>query len=82
MTLVAQSQNQQQQEAASSSDAKDVDKQAGRQTYRPNSYSELLNDAVEAVSAAVKNGEIRLEVEFPAVNVDGESGYFLFSLLR
>ena len=49
-----------------------VDKRAGRSTYRPNSYSELVNDAVEAVVAAVGDGVTRMEVEFPAVSeVDG-----------
>jgi hypothetical protein len=50
----------------------DIDKRAGRSTYRPSSYSELVEDAVEAVAAAMKDGHNRLEVEFPAVsNVDG-----------
>lgn len=50
----------------------DLDKRAGRSTYRPSSYTELVEDAVEAVAAAMKDGHNRLEVEFPAVsNVDG-----------
>lgn len=45
---------------------------AGRPTYRPESYSELVGDAVAAVAAAVDDGLTRMEVEFPAVsNVDG-----------
>ncbi|GAB4822300.1 hypothetical protein N2152v2_009346 [Parachlorella kessleri] len=52
-----------------------VDRRAGRSTYRPNSYSELVNDAVEAVVAAVGDGVTRMEVEFPAVSeVDGYKG--------
>lgn len=48
------------------------DKRAGRSTYRPSSYSELVQDAVAAVVAAMGDGLNRLEVEFPAVsNVDG-----------
>lgn len=43
-----------------------------RALCRPNSYSELVNDAVDAVLAAVADGVNRLEVEFPAVSeVDG-----------
>lgn len=50
------------------------DKRAGRATYRPSSYSELVQDAVAAVIAAMGDGLNRLEVEFPAVsNVDGAS---------
>lgn len=50
------------------------DKRAGRSTYRPSSYSELVQDAVGAVTAAMGDGLNRLEVEFPAVsNVDGAS---------
>jgi hypothetical protein len=50
-----------------------VDKRAGRSTYRPASYTELVDDAVAAVAVAVSDGLTRLEVEFPAVsNVDGE----------
>ena len=49
-----------------------ADKRAGRATYRPTTYTELVDDAVTAVAAAVKDGLNRLEVEFPAVsNVDG-----------
>lgn len=49
-----------------------ADKRAGRATYRPTTYTELVDDAVAAVAAAVKDGLNRLEVEFPAVsNVDG-----------
>ncbi|KAI3429268.1 hypothetical protein D9Q98_005365 [Chlorella vulgaris] len=52
-----------------------VDKRAGRSTYRPASYTELVDDAVAAVAVAVSDGLTRLEVEFPAVsNVDGYKG--------
>ncbi|KAL4447447.1 hypothetical protein ABPG75_004666 [Micractinium tetrahymenae] len=51
------------------------DKRAGRSTYRPSTYSELVQDAVAAVAAAMDDGLNRLEVEFPAVsNVDGYKG--------
>lgn len=47
----------------------------GRQTYRPASFQVLVQDATNAVKAAVKDGLTRLEVEFPALpgNIDGES---------
>eukprot|EP00887_Chlorella_sp_A99_P003238 scaffold9.g3238.t1 len=57
--------------AASGADAR----RAGRSTYRPSSYSELVADAVAAVAAGMEDGLTRLEVEFPAVsNVDGYKG--------
>ena len=48
----------------------------GRQTYRPASFGELVNDATLAVKAAVADGLTRMEVEFPPLpgNVDGETG--------
>ena len=50
-----------------------VDRRAGRTTYRPSSYSELLGDAVEAIRVGLENGLTKMEVEFPAVaNMDGE----------
>lgn len=48
------------------------DKQAGRSTYRPNSYTEIVNDAIQSVILAMNDGLTRMEVEFPALsNVDG-----------
>ncbi len=46
----------------------------GRQTYRPSSFQELVNDATASVRAAIDDGLTRLEVEFPALpgNIDGE----------
>ena len=46
----------------------------GRQTYRPQSFQELVNDATASVRAAVEDGLTRLEVEFPALpgNIDGK----------
>lgn len=45
----------------------------GRQTYRPASFGELVNDAALAVKAAVADGLTRMEVEFPPLpgNLDG-----------
>ncbi|GAX79735.1 hypothetical protein CEUSTIGMA_g7176.t1 [Chlamydomonas eustigma] len=39
----------------------------GRMTYRPASYAEMVKDAVNSILEAVKDGEKRLEVEFPPV---------------
>lgn len=50
------------------------DRRAGRTTYRPKSYTELVGDAVEAIRLGLEDGLNRMEVEFPAVsNVDGEA---------
>lgn len=49
-----------------------VDRRAGRSTYRPNSFTEIVNDAIQAVLTGLEDGLTRMEVEFPAVsNVDG-----------
>ena len=47
----------------------------GRQTYRPASFQVLVQDATNAVKAAVKDGLTRMEVEFPSLpgNIDGET---------
>ena len=51
-------------------------KAAGRMTYRPESYAELVKDATNSVIAAIEDGITLMEVEFPAVpaNIDGECG--------
>lgn len=68
LQIVASQEAQQGSEAA-------VDKQAGRATYRPSSYTELVSDAIGSVVAAIGDGHKRLEVEFPAVSeVDGYKG--------
>jgi hypothetical protein len=48
-------------------------KAAGRDRYRPQSYSELVEDASKSVLAAIEDGINLMEVEFPAVptNIDG-----------
>ena len=49
------------------------DRRAGRSTYRPDSYTELIGDAVQAIAVGMADGLTRMEVEFPALsNVDGE----------
>lgn len=49
--------------AASTGSAKD----AGRDTYKPRSFKELVNDAAVSVIAALADGETRMEVEFPVL---------------
>ncbi|PNW85398.1 hypothetical protein CHLRE_03g184550v5 [Chlamydomonas reinhardtii] len=45
-------------------------------TYKPLSYGEMVNDAVDAVSNAINDGLKLLEVEFPALptNIDAYKG--------
>lgn len=45
-------------------------------TYRPESFEDIVADAVKAVLAAIKVGENRLEVEFPPLpgSVDDYKG--------
>jgi hypothetical protein len=37
----------------------------GRMTYKPNSYNEIVADAVRALQAAIADGERLVEIEFP-----------------
>ncbi|GFR41032.1 hypothetical protein Agub_g1465, partial [Astrephomene gubernaculifera] len=62
--------------SASASARAVLDKTAGRMTYKPLSYGEMVNDAVESIMAALNDGLRWLEVEFPALptNVDGYKG--------
>lgn len=47
----------------------------GRSTYRPSSYTELIDDAVGSIVFGVQDKLNRMEVEFPSVsNVDGYKG--------
>ena len=60
-------------EDASSPTTSEVDKKAGRTTYRPTTFSELVGDAVQSILVGLDDGLTRMEVEFPAVsNMDGE----------
>ena len=66
---------------ASTGDAKTAadDRRAGRATYRPSSYAELVGDAVQAVLIGLEDGLDRMEIEFPAVsNVDGKLFFDIF----
>ena len=67
---VAEASTSQPQEAA----AQQHKRTPGRQTYRPASFGELVNDATTAIRAAVDDGLTRLEVEFPPLpgNIDGK----------
>ncbi len=61
--------------ATASTPAKSTDdKKAGRMTYKPASYAEMVDNAVDAVSAAIADGLRLMEVEFPAlpVKLDGK----------
>lgn len=62
--------------AAAEGNEKDINsRKAGRSTYRPSSYTELVDDAVASIVFAVQDDVKRMEVEFPAVsNVDGYKG--------
>lgn len=40
---------------------------AGRMTYRPETYQEMVGDASVALLEAMKDGYTRLEVEFPPI---------------
>ena len=54
---------------SSDAEAKSVtwDKSAGRSTYRPASFKELVEDAASSVIEALGEGSTRLEVEFPVL---------------
>eukprot|EP00210_Caulerpa_lentillifera_P004340 g4139.t1 len=51
-------------------------REAGRMTYQPDSFNDLLEDACSAVEAAIDDGQIRLEVEFPPLpsSISGYKG--------
>jgi hypothetical protein len=52
-----------------------ADPRAGRSTYRPESYTEIVEDATKAIVAALGDKVPRMEVEFPSVaNVSGYAG--------
>lgn len=53
--------------AATGSSSRDGPSEAGRQTYKPASFKELVNDAANSVVSALNAGETRLEVEFPVL---------------
>lgn len=50
--------------------ARRKEKEQGRETYRPQSFKELLGDAVEAIEHALEDGVNRMEVDFPTLSGD------------
>ncbi len=54
---------------------------AGRMSYRPDSYAEICRDAAQAMSAGIKDGLKRLEVEFPPVPVNIDCKLYVACLL-
>ena len=62
-----------QQAATGAAAAEAPDRRAGRMTYKPASYAELVSHAVNSVLEAIRDGDTRMEVEFPPVpiKVDG-----------
>lgn len=63
-------------DAAAEGGEKDLEsRKAGRSTYRPNSYTEIVDDAVASIVYAIEDKINRMEVEFPAVSeTDGYKG--------
>lgn len=47
-------------------------KEQGRSTYSPQSYKELLQDAVQSIECALDDGVKRMEVDFPTLSGDSE----------
>ena len=47
-------------------------KEQGRSTYSPQSYKELVKDAVESIEYALDDGETRMEVDFPTLSGDSK----------
>ena len=52
--------------------AKRKEKERGRSTYSPQSYKELLGDAVQSIEYALEDGVKRMEVDFPTLSGDSE----------
>ena len=82
------------QPSTASADAKAArrkEKELGREVYKPQSFKELLEDAVEAIDHAIEDGVNRMEVDFPTLAGDSEppaarpcshSRVFAFASLR
>ena len=63
------------QPSTASADAKAArrkEKELGREVYKPQSFKELLDDAVEAIDHAIEDGVNRMEVDFPTLAGDSE----------
>ena len=48
------------------------EKERGRSTYSPQSYKELLQDAVQSIEYALEDSIKRLEVDFPTLSGDSK----------
>lgn len=48
------------------------EKEKGRSTYSPQSYKELLQDAVQCIEYALEDGIKRMEVDFPTLTGDSK----------
>lgn len=46
----------------------------GREEYAPDTFEVLIDDAIVAMGFAMADGDNRMEVQFPSVNVDGYKG--------
>lgn len=51
----------------------------GRSTYKPPSFAVLIQDASNAILAAIGDGFNRLEVEFPVLPEDQDGALFAFA---
>ena len=58
--------------SADSKAARRKEKELGREVYKPQSFKELLEDAVEAIDHAIEDGVNRMEVDFPTLAGDSE----------
>lgn len=52
---------------AASTPNTDVPSEAGRASYRPNSYKDLVEDAIRATCTALERGYNRIEVDYPSL---------------
>lgn len=62
---------------AVASTASDGAPRSGRMTYKPESFGEMVDDAVASVQAGLKDGFLQMEVEFPPVPVALDGAFSL-----
>jgi Domain of unknown function (DUF1995) len=63
------------QEQAETTSSASSSKASGRETYRPESFQELVQDATDSIVAALQKGLTKLEVEFPPLPSNVDSAY-------
>ena len=51
------------------------EKERGRSTYSPQSYKELLQDAVQSIEYALEDNVKRMEVDFPTLSGDSKASH-------